>query len=113
LSTDGNHGTIDNNSGWMAVDGDWTYLLDTDGVQIYKINPAVATSRPGGDQVRINPSAWSGSIVSGDKVIFSTAINIENLNVENALYNIMSSYAGKDDKLICCSSKFVNKDIGT
>ncbi|MBC8490663.1 MAG: hypothetical protein H8D45_31995 [Bacteroidetes bacterium] len=113
LSDDGNFTNFGDTYRALFVNGEYVYgYSDNNNLFIYRIAPPI-TSRPGGNQIRINPPGWGGTIVANDQVIFSTAINFNSVNVAEALYDLEVNYAGVDNKNIHCSSKFGNKNIGT
>jgi len=67
----------------------------------------------GKESFRIPMDAWGGSPASGETATFATAINFNDVNVAQALYDLYVTYGGVDNNLLGCSSFFGDKQVGT
>ena len=87
------------------------YKQNSIGVRIFKI--MVSDSDDNNNRtIGIQAGAFFSTISTGDTAAFVTAVNYDNLNVIQALYNLLTLKAGLSNAKLDCSSFFGDKTLG-
>ncbi len=99
------------NANAIAMDGEYAYIMERDGLTIYRLGFSFDTVQ-GGDQLVILASAWNGTTRSGNKVSFKTGRIWVDVNPVSVIYQLLREHAETPQHLIAASSFFEQKRIG-